>query len=89
MYHLRIHNAPILPELTRAVNHAVVTRSIMRGMGVGNERLRYTLNLIAKIEGGDVSKQVDRTVYRWRQFVKSHCIQLRRVANPLRVGPID
>jgi hypothetical protein len=88
LHHLRIHRAPISPELTRAVNHAGTTRSIMKGMIVGKERLRYMLYLISKVEGEGVAKEVDETVYKWRQFVKDQRHKLRRGANPLRVGAL-
>ena len=88
LQHLRLHGAPISPGLTRAVSHAGITRSIMKGMVVGQERLRYTLCLIAEVEGEGVAKEVDETVYKWRQFVKGHHDKLYETANPLRVGAI-
>lgn len=68
MYHLQIHNAPISPELTRAVNHECITESMLRGLYVGQKRLRYALYLVAQVEGEDVARKVDETVLKWRRI---------------------
>lgn len=89
LHHLRIHNAPISPELTRAVSHANITRSILNGLSVGQERLRYALHLVAKVEGEEVAKAVDETVFKWRQYVHEKRTKARREANVLSTGPIE
>jgi hypothetical protein len=85
---LRRHNAPISPDLTRALSHASITRSILDGLFVGQERLRYSLDKIAKVEGEDVAKEVDAVVYQWRQQFKDERGKERREGNVLGVGPI-
>lgn len=84
--HLRIHRAPISPVLARAITHVAVAQSIVTGQIVGLSRLRYVLDVITRIEGEDVAKEVDETVYKWRQFVKGEKARLHSAANPLRLG---
>jgi hypothetical protein len=70
VYHLQLHNAPISPELTRAVNHVCTTRSILGGLYVPQERLRYALYHIAQVEGEGVARKVDHAVFNWRQNLR-------------------
>ena len=88
LHHLRIHNTAVSPELTRAVNHCYVTGSVLRGLRVGQERLRYCLYLISQVEGEDVAKKVDRTVFQWRQLYDKKSKSEKRKAYILGTGPI-
>ena len=89
LHHLRVHNAPVSSDLTRAINHCYITGSILRGFYVGQERLRYCLHLISQVEGESVARKVDQTVFRWRRLIDDKRARERRKANVLRVGPIQ
>jgi len=89
LWHLRVHDVPITPQLSTAVGHAVVTREIVRQQWISQERLRYALLVISEAEGNQVAQKVDEIVYGWRQHLTQKQDQLQREENVLRVGPID
>jgi hypothetical protein len=86
LHHLRMHNAPISPEITRAVNHVYVTKSICRGLPVSQERLRYALYLISNVEGEHVARKTDKIVFHWRSMLGKSKMARRR-GNVLWLGP--
>lgn len=89
LYHLRLHNAKITPELSKALAHIGITREIRGGQYVGQERLRYIISMIEKIEGKRVAQQVDGIVFDWRLYLTEKSVRERREGNVLRAGPID
>ena len=89
LHHLRIHRAPISPELTRAISHVAITRSIIEKRLVGQERLRYAVSLIAEVREHLVADDVAKTVFILRQHSNGKQARQRRESNPLRVGPIN
>jgi hypothetical protein len=89
LYHLRLHRAPISPELARAMSSAGITREIIAGQWIREDRLHYTLVLIDELEGKEVADKVDATVLNWRQHLSEKQARRAREGNVLRVGPID
>jgi hypothetical protein len=93
LHHLRRHNAPITPELTRAISHAGFTRKIIAGQKISKELLDWVLGLVEMAEGTDVAIITDRAVTYWnQQLVEEQWMKARaraRELNVLRVGPIN
>jgi hypothetical protein len=89
LYHLRVHRAPIGQEVSRAMSRVGITEDINNGRWVRDERLRYTLDLVNKVEGKDVAEKVDATVVNWRLYLSEKEARRKREGNVLRVGPID
>ncbi|PMD51729.1 uncharacterized protein K444DRAFT_238332 [Hyaloscypha bicolor E] len=93
LHHLRRHNAPLTPELTRAISHAGFTRKIVAGEWISKELLDWVLGLIEVAEGTDVAVITDKAVTYWNeQLAEEQEEEARRKAremNVLRVGPID
>ena len=88
LYHLRVHRAPIGPELSRAVTRIGITDEIGNGKWIRQERLRYALHLINELEGKDVAKKADATVLNWRIYLSEKQARENREGNVLRLGPI-
>lgn len=89
LYHLRVHRAPIGPELSRAVTRLGITNEIGNGKWIRQERLRYALHLISEVEGKDVAKEADATVLNWRIYLSEKQARENREGNVLRVGVIS
>jgi hypothetical protein len=90
LWHLRMHRAPIGPEISRALCHAVITRSINDGGWVVTERLRWALKIVEILEGKVAAEKVHTLVLGFRA-IKDSALQeekLIRTGN-LSVGPID
>lgn len=90
----------IKPILSKALAHAGISREIEANQFIGQERLRYLLSMIEKIEGIRVANRVEDVVFKWRRYRDDLSTQRRRVSivqhmqekredNVLRVGPID
>ena len=89
LHHLRMHRVPVRPELTRAIAHVGITKEVLRAQWVGQERMRWALGLISRVEGREVADTIDRTIYHWRRQLTENQRRRKREQNVLRVGPID
>jgi hypothetical protein len=93
LHHLRRHNAPITPELTRAISHAGFTRKILDGRWVSKELLNWVLRLIEVAEGTEIAVTIDRAVSYWNDRLEEEqqtkALSKAREMNVLRLGPID
>jgi hypothetical protein len=93
LHHLRRHNAPLSPELTRAISHAGFSRKIVAGEWISKDLLDWALGLIEVAEGTDVAVITDQAVTYWNdQLVEEQQVEAQRKAremNVLRGGPID
>ena len=93
LHHLRRHNAPITPELTRAVSHAGFTRKILNGRWISKELLNWVLGLIEVAEGTEIAVTIDRAVSYWNDRLEeeqqTEALAKAREMNVLRLGPID
>lgn len=69
LYHLRLHRAPIGPEISRAVTSIGIAEEIRNGKWIRQERLRYALRLINEVEGKKVAEEADGTVLNWRIYM--------------------
>jgi hypothetical protein len=87
LYHLRIHRAPVGPELSIAVTHIAISEEISNGNWIRQERLRYALDLIDRVEGKDVVEKADATVLNWRMYLAEKQGRENREGNVLRFGP--
>lgn len=87
LYHLRIHRAPVGPELSIAVTHIAISEEISKGNWIRQERLRYALHLIDRVEGKDVVQKADATVLNWRMYLAEKQGRENREENVLRLGP--
>lgn len=87
--YLRIHNAVALPELSKAISYAGITREIIRKHWIGSERLRWALSVISWIEGEEVARTVNQAAQLWRERMTQEQVSHRRDCNVLNVGPID
>lgn len=67
LHHLRRHNAPVTPELARAISHAGFTRKILAGQWISKELLNWVLGIIEVAEGTDVAVIADRAVTFWNE----------------------
>ena len=75
LFHLRKHNAPITPELTRAMVHAGISRRISSHGWIAKERAQWLLELVEKVEGTDVAVTVDEIVKVWNQQISERVSQ--------------
>lgn len=93
LHHLRRHNAPITPALTRAISHAGFTRKILDGRWISKELLNWVLRLIEVTEGTKIAVTIDRAVGYWNdRLEEEQQMKVRakaREMNVLRLGPID
>jgi hypothetical protein len=71
------------------MSSAGITREIIAGQWIREDRLHYTLVLIDELEGKEVADKVDATVLNWRQHLSEKQARRAREGNVLRVGPID
>lgn len=69
LFHLRKHNAPITPELTRAMVYAGISRKISSHGWIAKERAQWLLEMVEKVEGTDVAVTVDEIVEVWNQQI--------------------
>jgi hypothetical protein len=98
--HLQHKSTPILPEISMALVHVGITREIKAGQFIRQERLRYLLSVVEKVEGKNVADHVEDVVLKWRQYKYETSARQQRDAiiqytremreqNVLGVGPID
>ncbi|KAI9053349.1 hypothetical protein LZ554_002308 [Drepanopeziza brunnea f. sp. 'monogermtubi'] len=69
VFHLQRHHVPITPELTRAIMHAGVTRTMLNKSWIPKERVTWMLSLIEKGEGTEVAMNIDDVITVWNQHV--------------------
>jgi hypothetical protein len=67
---LRVHNAPLTRDITKAFTHAGLTRQLVNGRFVSLARLKWTLSLIEWVEGTEVAETVDEVIYHCRDALK-------------------
>ncbi|KAI9745168.1 MAG: hypothetical protein M1818_001446 [Claussenomyces sp. TS43310] len=65
--YLRRHRVPLSVDLTRALCYVGITREMVRNQWVGTEKLVWILDLIQRVEGEEVSGEIDRALYQCRQ----------------------
>ncbi|KAK0126126.1 hypothetical protein ONS95_007745 [Cadophora gregata] len=69
LFHLRRHNAPITPELTRAMVQAGISRKILSNGWIAKAKAQWLLESVEKVEGTDVAATVDEIVEVWNQHI--------------------
>ncbi|RFU23952.1 hypothetical protein B7463_g12386, partial [Scytalidium lignicola] len=87
--YLRMHQAEVRPDLSKAISYAGITREIIREHWIGTERLNWALGIISWIEGKEVAQTVDKAAQRWRENLVQKQRSHRRESNVLKVGPIE
>ncbi|KAH7417018.1 hypothetical protein BKA64DRAFT_636404 [Cadophora sp. MPI-SDFR-AT-0126] len=81
LFHLRRHNAPITPELTRAMVHAGISRKISSDGWIAEERSHWLLELIEQVEGTEVAVTVDQIVKVWNRQISERVSKRDRAMN--------
>ncbi|PVH88517.1 hypothetical protein DL98DRAFT_509228 [Cadophora sp. DSE1049] len=81
LFHLRRHNTPITPELTRAMVHAGISRKISSDGWIAEERSQWLLELIEQVEGTEVAVTVDEIVKVWNQQISERVSRRDRALN--------
>lgn len=89
IWYLRRHGAPVSADLSRALTKAGITRSLLNERRVGREKAAWILDLVGKVERGDVTAKMDQILQHLRMERIAKQQRLYREGNPLRVGPID
>ncbi len=89
LHHLRRHNAPITPQLSRAIVKAGIARNMADGLWVSPKRLEWILYMVEQVEGQQIRDEVEAITVAWDLRLQQGRASRRREQNVLRVGPID
>jgi hypothetical protein len=89
MLYLHRHGVPVSADLSRALTNAGITRSLLNERWVGREKAAWILDIVQKVEGGEVSANMEQILQHLLTERIAKQRRLQREANPLRVGPID
>jgi hypothetical protein len=87
--YLRRHNVALSPELTRAISYAGITRDLVKEHWVGTKKALWILDLVKRVEGEEVAKEIDMTVYCWRNQHIEASNRPRRFSSPVGIRPKD
>jgi len=71
-------------EIIRAFTHAGIIRGLQAGQKVSTMQIKWILRKVREVEGDEVEKVVDRTVYRWRGAVLKNLRRRQRYVDMLR-----
>ncbi|KAH6675443.1 hypothetical protein B0J14DRAFT_586500 [Halenospora varia] len=81
--HLRVRGAPITAELTSALTHAGLTRPMILGKWLTQQRLEWNFALLEKAEGREVVDIVDQIILQHRRnLVEEYERENRRTSLP-------
>ncbi|KAH8676881.1 hypothetical protein BGZ60DRAFT_403643 [Tricladium varicosporioides] len=81
--HLRVRGAPVTAELTSAITHAGLTRPMISGKWLAQQRLEWNFALLEKAEGKEVVDIVDRIILQHRRsLVDEHEREKQRTSFP-------
>jgi hypothetical protein len=67
--YLAIRGAPMTPTMSRALVKAGITDYLAEGVNVSKAQVKWIVEMVAKIEGEEVAKQLDELAWGWMQRV--------------------
>ncbi|KAI9869891.1 MAG: hypothetical protein M1830_004963 [Pleopsidium flavum] len=67
--HLHKEGFVLRAEIARALTHAGIVRGLQAGQRVSTMQIKWILRKVQEVEGDQVEKDVDSTVYHWRGIV--------------------
>ncbi|RYO43169.1 hypothetical protein AA0111_g35 [Alternaria arborescens] len=78
--YLKSYSLPIGPLFTKAVVRAAIIRPMMEHRFISARRLIWVCQLVARVEGVSVAKQIENLFWRWRGDVIAHAKQVHVAA---------
>ncbi|KAG9192146.1 hypothetical protein G6011_10880 [Alternaria panax] len=70
--YLQSYSLPIGPLFTKAVVRTAIIRPMMEHRFISARRLIWVCQLVARVEGANVAKQIESVFWRWRGNVIAH-----------------